>query len=269
MNCSEARRLLQPYSDGELELERHVQVEEHLADCACCAQQEKNLGALRTTVASPELYHRAPAALRARLASAAAEPVPARAAWRPSLHRLGLAAGVLFLMASSALIGRFFPRAGGSSDEQLAQSVVADHVRSLQVDHLTDVASTDRHTVKPWFRGKLDFAPQVPDLAAEGYPLTGGRLDYLAGHPAAALVYMRRLHAINVFTWPAATRVERPVARREQQGFHIRQWQRNGMNYWAISDLNDQELDAFVRLFQEHALDAPPAVESAPTPGPR
>ena len=133
--------------------------------------------------------------------------------------------------------------------------VVANHVRSLQVDHLRDVASTDQHTVKPWFRGKLDFSPQVLDLSAQGYTLSGGRLDYASDRPVAALVYYRRLHTINVFTWPAGNSDDKDVRARTRQGFHIRYWQRSGMAYWAISDLNNRELDEFVRLFQEHSSD--------------
>ena len=135
---------------------------------------------------------------------------------------------------------------------------MAGHVRSLQADHLADVLSSDRHTVKPWFRGKLDFSPQVPDLSPQGYALTGGRLDYLADRPAAALIYHRRLHTINLFTWPVGDDREKAVQSLSRQGFHIRTWQRAGMTFWAISDLNDQELDEFVRLFQEHSQEVRP-----------
>src|SRR5205807_6272466 len=115
-----------------------------------------------------------------------------------------IAAGILLLIGASIQFGPLLFRGGTSGDNRIAEWVVASHVRSLQVEHLTDVVSTDRHTVKPWFRGKLDFSPQVPDLSKEGFPLSGGRLDYLAYRPGAALVYHRGLHAINLFTWPAA-----------------------------------------------------------------
>ncbi len=124
------------------------------------------------------------------------------------------------------------------------------HIRSLQVSHLTDVGSSDGHTVKPWFRDKLDFSPHVPDLAQEGYVLSGGRLDYVAGRPVAALIYHRRLHVINLFTWPAANDETKAVRSMSRQGFHIRHWQTSGMTYWAISDLNDQEMDDFVGLIR-------------------
>jgi len=140
-----------------------------------------------------------------------------------------------------------------SANERLMERVVVAHIRSLQADHLRDVASSDKHTVKPWFRGLVDFSPQVPDLSPQDYPLTGGRLDYLADRPVVALVYSRRSHVINVFIWPAVNDEEKAARAFSRQGFHIRHWQRSGMTYWTISDLNDQELDEFVRLFQEHS----------------
>jgi anti-sigma factor RsiW len=120
------------------------------------------------------------------------------------------------------------------------------------------VASSDRHTVKPWFRGKLDFSPPVPDLSPQGYVLSGGRLDYLSDWPVAALVYHRRSHAINLFTWPAGNDEEKALRGFSRKGFHIRRWQRSGLTCWAVSDLNDEELDEFVRLFQERSGQARP-----------
>jgi anti-sigma factor RsiW len=135
----------------------------------------------------------------------------------------------------------------------LAEWIAADHIRSLQVEHLMDVASSDRHTVKPWFKGKVDFSPQTPDLSAEGFELTGGRLDYLQDRPVAALVYARRKHTINLFTWPAASDIAKDARSIARRGFHLRHWQRGGMEFWAISDVNDDELDEFVRLYQERS----------------
>ena len=151
------------------------------------------------------------------------------------------------------MIGALWSRAGGSADDPIAESIVAGHVRSLQAEHLYDVASSDMHTVKPWFKGKLDFSPEVPDLSSAGFALTGGRLDYLLDRPVAALVYSRGKHAINLFTWRSGDEKDKPVRSHAQQGFHLRDWRRSGMTYWAISDLNDQGLDEFVRLFQERS----------------
>jgi anti-sigma factor RsiW len=164
----------------------------------------------------------------------------------------------LFLIATSATLGVILSRAGVTAEDRLAELVVASHVRALQATHLTDVASSDRHTVKPWFRGKLDFSPQVPDLTAQGYVLSGGRLDYLTDRPVAALVYLRRSHVINLFLWPTGEAGESPTLAQSRLGFNIRHWRRAGMAFWVVSDLNDQELDEFVRLYRDIANDSRP-----------
>jgi len=256
MKCEDVRHLLHPYSDGELDLVRQIEIEQHLAGCAGCAEQEKNLRSLRAVISSPSLYQRAPTALRSRIQLASA-PV-ARERRGSSLQFAAIAAGLLLLIGISATIGFVVSNARHSADDQLAEFVVGGHVRSLQDGHLTDVVSTNQHKVKPWFQGKLDFSPQVPDLTAQGYELSGGRLDYLPDRPVAALVYFRHAHAINVFTWPAASNEDQAMRRLARQGFHIRSWQRSGMIYWAISELNDQELDEFVQLFQERTPESHP-----------
>jgi anti-sigma factor RsiW len=259
MKCLDALRLLHPYADGELDLVRHVEIEQHLTECAECGERVKNLQSLRAAISSPALYHRAPAALRTRIQLATPPVISVTRARRQSYVQLAtIAAGVLLLVGASAIMGMLLSKAGPSADDRLAELVVAGHVRSLQVDHLTDVASSDRHTVKPWFRGKLDFSPQVPDFSPQGYVLSGGRLDYIADRPVAALVYYRGLHAINLFTWPAVNNEEKAVRGLARQGFHIRYWQRAGMTYWAISDLNEQEFDEFVRLFLSFAEQSHP-----------
>jgi anti-sigma factor RsiW len=135
-------------------------------------------------------------------------------------------------------------------DRRIADQVVASHVRSLQVEHLTDKPSSDRHEVKPWFRDKLDYSPPVPDLTRQGFTLTGGRLDYLDERPVASLVYHRRKHAINVFVWPAKGAAERPARTMSRQGYHLISWERGGMAYWVISDLNAQELAEFAEALR-------------------
>ena len=248
MNCQEVRHLLEPYSDRELELIRHIEIESHLTQCAECAEQDKRLNALRAAAASPSLYFPATEALRERLQLPVIPSAATRS--RSAIRRASICAGLLLAIGISFTLGWRLPHAQNSTNERIAESVVANHVRSLQVDHLIDVASSDQHTVKPWFMGKLEFSPHVPDLSAQGYQLAGGRLDYLAERPIAAVVYYLRGHGINVLTWPSRDEEENVVRSQYRHGFHIRFWESSGMSYWVISDLNDQELDDFVRLFR-------------------
>lgn len=205
--------------------------------------------------------HAAPAGLAERIAAelranAAASPArpPARTAARPwrrwleSLVVFGAGAATAWALLGSVLLT---PAADRIGDE-----IVAGHVRSLMASHLTDVASTDRHTVKPWFAGKLDFSPPVHDLAAQGYTLTGGRLDVLGGRPVAALVYREREHIINVFIWPAAAASSSTTQMR--QGYNIVGWGQNGMQFQAVSDASGADLQAFARTLQAHIASTPP-----------
>ena len=189
-------------------------------------------------------YHAAPAHLRARiLASLPQEPAGRR--WKHWGLASGLAAAFVLLLAAG-----FFILMPGP-DQRLADEIVAAHVRSLMVGHAFDVASSDSHTVKPWFAGKLDFSPPVFDLTAQGFALVGGRLDYIDRRPAAALVYRHRQHLINLFLLPA-TRNARPRTL-EQQGFHLAAWEKAGMTWWAISDLNATELAQFKAALEKAA----------------
>jgi len=251
MNCEDVKKLLHPFFDGELDVPAHVQVEEHLAGCKECASQEQELQSLRTMIASAPLYHRAPATLRRRIQRSVRELDGGQT--RSFSRRVAIAASILLLVAASAVTAMLWSRIKTFGDDRLAELVVAAHVRSLLANHVTDVASTDQHTVKPWFQGKLDFSPPVPDLSAHGYSLSGGRLDYLLDRPVAALVYFRRLHPINVFIWPAANGEDEAVQKISRQGFQIRHWQESGMAYWAISNVSDHDLDEFVELFQKQA----------------
>jgi anti-sigma factor RsiW len=214
------------------------------------AEEAKQATLLGGRIKGEAKYHAAPARLAARiLASLPEDPaeIP-RSGWRWNIAWAGSAVAALCVLALG--IGLFLALPG--ADERMADDVVASHVRALMVDHAADVASSDRHTVKPWFAGKLDFAPPVFDLTAEGFALVGGRLDYLERRPVAALVYRHRQHLINLFVWPSPGDVA--LQKWERQGFHLIHWAGGGMNYWAVSDLNADELVQF-RLMLEKATD--------------
>jgi anti-sigma factor RsiW len=251
VNCSQTRNLLHAYVDGELDLVRHLELEHHLQDCPACAEAHESRQALRKALRADGLYQRAPAGLRERLAAAAGEEKPS-VPYRSSRRQLiaGAAAACVLLAAGAASFVLFWRPWLPPADEALVRELVGDHVRSLQVAHLTDVPSSDKHTVKPFFKDKLNFSPPVEDLSP-AFTLVGGRLDYLDGRPVAALVYRVRAHDINLFIWPAARDAWRGTRTLERQGFHIVCWVQGDMNCWAISDLNPAELSDFARLLQE------------------
>lgn len=186
------------------------------------------------------LTHPLPAGLRNRLLlSVRPEPRPARLPWL----RLGVALAGCLAVVVAFVLGQSFSRPG--RETLIAQEVVAGHVRSLMASHLLDVESTDRHTVKPWFEGKLDFAPTVNDLAAQGFPLVGGRVDYIDGRTVAALIYKRNQHVINVYEWPAPEPSDTRSRLIVRRGFQIFTWRQDGVETWVISDLNAGELQTF------------------------
>jgi len=244
MNCNESRLLLHAYTDGELDLVRSLDVEQHLKACTTCAAENQSLLSLRSALRSGEFRCAAPQSLRnqvRQMARSSEEKIPIlRAAWLWQW----LAAG-----ATALAILAFMLHPTGSSDrEQLANELVSNHVRSLMVAHLTDVISSDQHTVKPWFNGKLDFAPDVKDFAAQGFPLVGGRLDYLNGREVAALIYQRNKHFINVFVWPADRAGTELPADESLRGYNLINRDANGLHYALVSDLNSAELGQLADL---------------------
>jgi anti-sigma factor RsiW len=243
MNCDDASELLNAYIDDELNLTEALRIEQHLAGCPECRRLIAAAGALTASLSRPGVAYVAPPALRQRLAAAMRSESPSQSAargWRrPSL--VGVAAMLLLALGAALLI-----QSRRAPSSELA-ALLDVHLRSLQADHLLDVESTDRHTVAPWFSGKLNFAPPVVDLSAEGYPLVGGRLEYLAQRPVAALVYRRNKHIINVLIEPGPT----TPAVESRQGYHLIRFACRGMTCWAVSDLNLEDLQAFVRRFAE------------------
>jgi anti-sigma factor RsiW len=259
VSCQQNSTLIHGYLDGELDLVNTLEIEGHLRECTSCAQTYRSLRELRSAVRGGGLYFHPSGGLAGRLHSAlqeaagAGRPVPVsirEAAKRPRRWTWQAMAGLAACLAIGAVVVlRFAPGASRPSQSDLvAQEVLASHVRSLMANHLTDVPSSDQHTVKPWFNGKLDFSPPVRDLSAQGFPLVGGRLDYLEERPVAALVYQRRKHFINLFIWPTPTDSGERVVM--HQGYNMHHWAESGMTYWAVSDLNNSELEEFVRLIR-------------------
>jgi anti-sigma factor RsiW len=255
VNCELTQRYVPGYLDGELDLLRTFEMESHLKGCPTCAQELETLKVLRAALQHSSVAYAAPSALRERIqtslrASSRADVQERKLKW-PSFNIWQLA-GAFALLALISITGLQLTARlrAPSGDQQIAAEVFASHVRSLEANHLMDVASTDQHTVKPWFDGKLDFSPPVEDLASDGFPLVGGRLDYLEGREVAALVYQRRKHIINVFAWPGSAETNSTPAIQSRQGYNIMKWSHGGFQFWAVSDVAASDLAEFVRLLQ-------------------
>jgi anti-sigma factor RsiW len=266
MNCADSKPLVGSYVDGELDLAHSLDMERHIEGCAGCATAYRNALTLQSLVRENVPYFRASEALRQRVgaipggepaARASAEDgrrvAPAvRLPWNRAWNWAGMAGAFALALLVALIAGPRLANLWGPSQENLlAGEIESAHVRSLMANHLMDVPSTDQHTVKPWFHGKLDFAPPVGDFATAGFPLVGGRLDYIHGQAVASLVYQRRQHPINVFVWPAAP-ADKDTAVRElsRDGYNILHWTSGGMTYWAISDLALDEMRQFAGLLR-------------------
>jgi anti-sigma factor RsiW len=237
--------------DGELDAASAVPLAAHREHCPVCQKAYAQLRETRKALRAEASYHRADPALRAIVAQRLAEKSPARAGPQAAAMRLSSGwrmAGSFVLGAALAASVLFAVLPVGRQD--LADQVVAGHIRALQPGHLEDVVSTDRHTVKPWFDGKLDFAPPVKDLAAEEFPLLGGRLDYLDGRPVAALAYARAKHPINLFIWPQPGASDGLPGFSERNGYNVIHWRQNGMTLWAVSDVERSELEKFAAAWR-------------------
>jgi mycothiol system anti-sigma-R factor len=256
MNCSEADVLVHALLDGEIDASHAREVEAHIATCADCARKLATFRSIRQAIAAADLKETAPASLRRRIeatlpnaAAGATDPVvtPLKF-WRPSRRSFtgGFAVGAV---ASAAAASLLVIVARDDHDERTAAEVVSAHLRSLQPGHLTDVETSDQHTVKPWFNGKLDMAPPVIDLTAQGFTLIGGRLDDVDGETAAAIVYRRRQHVINLFVVRQLGAERAAVIGETRHGFNLRHWTDSGLGFWAVSDIGAGELDEFCKKF--------------------
>jgi anti-sigma factor RsiW len=260
MNCDDSRIYLPAYLDDELEVADSLRVQKHLAECGDCQRAQDEQLALRSALRDPDLRARPSAEFSKRIEAvvrraAKEEAGSQRSVWfeslRPGAFRWVPAVAALLIVTT---IGAYLAMNSlRSSHQQLvAGAVLAGHIRSLQANHLVDVPSSDRHTVKPWFQGKLDFSPPVPDLSELGWTLIGGRLDYVDGRPVAVLVYQRRMHDINVFVWPNHSSADDAIRQEDAQGYQILHWNGAEMTYWVVSDLNHAELLELARALRGH-----------------
>ncbi len=259
MNCNECRRFLEADADGELDLGRHLEIAEHLRGCAECARRADTIRAGRAArreklpryAATPELAERIRAAIRDENSAAAGAKTESRGqgrlgrAWWAGWPALGAAATLAVAVGGGFVWGG--ARANGN---RLVEDAVAGHVRSLRAGYLTEVASTDQHTVRPWFAGKLEFSPPVIDLAAVGFPLAGGRLEWIGARPVAALVFQRRKHAINLMIWPHRGGVIAEWTS-GRDGYNVQAWSQGGFNLVAVSDIPAAELAEFATAWRE------------------
>ena len=246
MNCNEIGAWLHGYLDSELDLPKTIAIDQHLKGCIACSRAYENQRAVSQSIRAADLRYSCPNHLRSRI-TAQLGPVVGKPAASAKVARwwLTIAASILLLVVISLLLRPGI--VGQSSRNAVSQEVVACHVRSLLADHLTDVASSDQHQVKPWFAGKLDFAPGVRNFSSEGFPLIGGRLDYLQHRSAAAVVYRRRQHIINLFIWPSDASGD-GLQSESNNGYQLVHWNHAGTAYGAISDLNFSELYQFAEL---------------------
>ena len=249
MECDRATPLLPRFVDGALGLFTRLRMSRHVAGCADCGAKLEELRAMQAAIRMNLPYHRAPPGLAARIGASLPRemaPVPSRPWFRmPAFGMAGTGfAGALAGVALTILVVGGQPGGQGG----VMQDVIGSHIRSLQADHLTDVLTSDQHTVKPWLSARLDVSPQVLELKEVGFPLVGGRIDYVDGHQAAVVVYRHAKHVINLFAWASPGKADEAFRDASRQGFNLVTWRHDGIAYYAVSDVEADQLSEFARL---------------------
>jgi anti-sigma factor RsiW len=240
LQCREAEALIDPYADAELDLVRSLEVERHLAECPACARAHRELLLMRDAIQVSAPYYTPDPRLERRVNSvvSGSKQTGGKPPWM-------LAIAAVAILGLGAALWR--QARSGPARDPVITDLLNNHVRSLMADHLVDVPSSDRHTVRPWYTGKLNYSPEVTDYSNQGFPLVGGRLDYAGGHAVAALVYRHDKHIVNLFVWPAAALSGSSAI--SVDGYNFEHWSATGMEYWAVSDMNPSELHTFAGLF--------------------
>jgi anti-sigma factor RsiW len=256
MNHEQAENLLPAYIDKELSLSEATDFEQHLNSCAECQNEYKEQTDVINLVKNSAAYFEATPQFAKRVeASLPRELLPKNAKsrwnfdWLQSWFGNGVSKGAIIVSFAALVLSTSLFLATPSAQHKLAEELIASHVRSLQADHLSDVISTDQHTVKPWFNGKLDFAPPTIDLAKSGFPIEGGRIDYINSKTVAVIVYRHNKHPINLYVWPSANR-DSSARTSTHNGYNLAYWTENGMAYWAVSDLETEKLVSFTKAIQ-------------------
>ena len=247
MRCEDCRELLSARIDDELAAEDVRGLEDHLSSCSECAREYRVMSDVHNALSRNHLNYKAPDLLKARIRSAITQAPVVTEQHRPRNQWWRLLAASVAIATVSSLVTFEIARAPGSVP--VTNDIVASHVRSLQPGHLTDIVSTNQHNVKPWFNGRVDLSPPVPDLASSGFVLVGGRIDYVGGRTVPVVVYARRQHLINVYSWPTTDESAASPRMTTRNGYHLIEWRQGGMQHWAVSDLNDKELTELVKAF--------------------
>lgn len=251
MQCQESKKILDAYVDNEVDVLQSVALEEHLAGCPECTKTIENRRVLKSAIQNADLRYMAPPelvrAVRKELRMGEEKRVSLNwLSWfRFKDLALGFASATVAFMLAAAILGFWFHT---PESVKVARAATDDYVRSMLMENRgIDVVSTDQHTVKPWFNGRISFSPPVENFADKGFPLAGGRVDFVDNQNVATLIYRRNQHYINVFLYPSNESYE---GQRQERGYRILYWSKDGMQYWVVSDLNQQELEQFAALIK-------------------